>query len=160
VIEEHEERKDPAFHRLIKAFLRGSFEGSLNIPRLRMVDADSVRETARKLLSEIAEAGNCVIVGRGSAYHLGNRVDAFHVFVYAPFKERVRRLRATGKGEKKAIELAETVDRDRAAFIQEYFKVEWPGRHRFHLMVNTAMGDEVATEIILDAVARCEKGRA
>jgi hypothetical protein len=160
VVEQHEERKDPAFYRLMKAFLRGSFEGSLNIPRLRMVDADSVREAARKLLSEIADSGNCVIVGRGSAYHLGNRGDAFHVFVYAPFRERVRRLRAIGESEENAIELAETVDRDRAEFILQYFNVEWPGRHRFHLAVNTGMGYEVATEIILDAVARCEKGRA
>lgn len=160
VVEEHEERKDPAFHRLMKACLRGSFEGSLNIPGLRMVDADAVCETSRKLLSEIAEAGNCVIVGRGAAYHLGNRVDAFHVFVYAPFKERLWRLRAAGEEEEKAIEMAEAVDRERAAFIQKYFNVEWPGRHRFHLMVNTGMGDEVATGIILDAVARCEKARA
>jgi hypothetical protein len=34
-----------------------------------------------------------------------------------------------------AIELAETVDRHRADFIEKYFNVEWPDRHRFHLMV-------------------------
>jgi len=33
-----------------------------------------------------------VIVGRGSAYYLGNRSDVFHVFIYAPFDEKVRRL--------------------------------------------------------------------
>ena len=97
-------------------------------------------------------------MGRGSAFNLGSRNDAFHVFVYAPFLDRVRRLRATGESEHSARELAETVDRDRAAFIQQYFQVEWPGRHHFHLMVNSGMGDEVATEIILDAVMKCEKG--
>ena len=101
-----------------------------------------------------------MIVGRGSAYYLCDRTDAFHVFVYAPFHERVRRLRETGKSEEKARELAETVDRDRAAFIKQYFDVEWPGRHRFHLMVNSAMGDEVAVDIILDAIARYDKGRS
>ena len=158
-VEEHEERRDPAYYRLLKAFMRGSFEGSLNAPRLKMVDTECVREVARKLLPEIADAGNCVIVGRGSAYHLGGRSDAFHVFVYAPFEDRVRRLRATGESERDATEAAQSVDRDRAAFIQQYFQVEWPGRHHFHLMVNSGVGEEVATEIILDAVARCEKGR-
>jgi cytidylate kinase len=153
-VEEHEERQDPAFYRLMKAFMRGSFEGSLNAPRLRMVDTECVREVVRKLLPEIADMGNCVIVGRGSAYYLGGRSDAFHVFVYAPFKERVRRLQASGTTEKEAIELAETVDRDRASFIKQYFDVDWPGRHRFHLMVNSAMGDEATVEIILDAIAR------
>ncbi len=153
-VEEHEERKDPAYYRLFRAFMRGSFEGSLNAPRLKMVDTECVRDVVQKLLPEIAEAGSCVIVGRGSAYYLGTRPDAFHVFIYAPFQERVRRLHAEGKDEQEAIELAETVDRDRADFIKRYFNVDWPGRHRFHLMVNSGMGDEMAVEIILDAVAR------
>ena len=156
-VEEHEERRDPAYYRLLKAFMRGSFEGSLHAPRLKMVDTECVREVVKKILPEIAEAGNCVIVGRGSAYYLSERPDAFHVFVHAQFPERVRRLRATGKSEHEAMELAETVDRDRAAFIKQYFDVEWPDRHRFHLMVNSGMGDEVSTEIILDALARYAK---
>jgi cytidylate kinase len=158
-LEGHEERDDPVYYRLLKAFMRGSYEGSQNAPRLGMVDTECVREVVRRLLPEVADAGNCVIVGRGSAYHLGSRTDALHVFVYAPFQERIRRLRATGKSEERAIELAESVDRDRAAFIKRYFDVEWPGRHRFHLMVNSGMGDGVAVEIILDAIAQYEKGR-
>jgi len=150
-VEEHEERVDPVFYRLLKAFLRGSFEGSLNAPRLRLVDTEHVREIVRKMMPEIADAGNCVIVGRGSAYYLGGRPDAFHVFVYAPFPERVRRLQARGKSEEEAIELAETVDRDRAAFIKRYFDIEWPGRHRFHLMVNSGLGENAVVGIILDA---------
>jgi len=156
-VEEHEERRDPAYYRLFKAFMRGSFEGSLNAPRLKMVDTDCVRDVVQKILPRIAEAGNCVIVGRGSAYILSSRPDAFHVFIYGPFQEKVRRLQARGKSEEKAIELAETVDRDRAAFIKQYFNVEWPERQRFHVMVNSSIGDDMAVEIILDAVARFAK---
>jgi len=153
-VEQHEERRDPAYYRLLKAFMRGSHEGSLNAPRLKMVDTDCVRQVAQRIVPEIAESGNCVIVGRGSAYYLCSRPDAFHVFIYAPFQEKVRRLQSRGKSEQEAVELAETVDRDRADFIKQYFHVEWPARHCFHLMVNSGMGDEVAVEIILDAVAR------
>ena len=49
-----------------------------------------------------AGEGNCVIVGRGSAYYLHDRPDTFHVFVYAPFEEKVRRLQQTGKSEQEA----------------------------------------------------------
>jgi cytidylate kinase len=156
-VAEHEERRDPAYYRLFKAFMRGSFEGSLNAPRLKMVDTDCVRDVVKEILPRIAEAGNCVIVGRGSAYYLNSRPDAFHVFIYGPFHEKVRRLQAKGKSEKEAIELADTVDRDRAAFIKQYFDVDWPGRDRFHLMVNSSLGDDVAVEIILDAVERLAK---
>jgi cytidylate kinase len=157
VVEEREERKDPAYYRLFKAFLRGSFEGSLNLPRLKMVDTDCVRQVAQQILLEIAEVGNCAIVGRGSAYFLGSRRDAFHVFIYAPFEDKVRRLQSNGKSEKEAIELAQTVDLDRAAFIKRYFKLDWPERHRFHLMVNSSLGDEVVVETMLGAIAEFEK---
>lgn len=158
-VEEHEEKRDPVFHRLLKSFMRGSFEGSQNAPRYRMVDTECVRDNVQKIVREIADAGNAVIVGRGSAYYLGDRHDAYHVFVYAPFEERVRRLKLRNKSEQEALELAETVDRDRAVFIKKYFHVDWPERHRFHLMVNSGVGEDTAVEIILDSFARCAKQR-
>jgi len=156
-VEPHEEQRDPLYYRLFKAFMRGSYEGSLNAPRLKMVDADCIREIAERVIKAAAKEGNSVIVGRGSAYYLHDRPDAFHVFVYAPFEEKVNRLLQMGKSEERAIELAETVDRDRAAFIKQYFKVEWPTRHYFHLMINSTIGDEAVIETILNGVAAFEK---
>ena len=95
-VEEREERRDPLHYRLFKAFMRGSFEGTLNAPRVKMVDADCIREAQRKV-SSAAKEGNAVIVGRGSAYYLHGRPDALHVFVYAPLEEKVRRLRKDGE---------------------------------------------------------------
>ena len=46
-VEKHEERKDPAYYRLLKSFMRGSFEGSLNAPRLKIVDTECVREVVQ-----------------------------------------------------------------------------------------------------------------
>jgi cytidylate kinase len=157
VVEEREEKRDPLFYRLFKAFMRGSFEGSLNAPRLKMADTECIREVTERVVKNTAEGGKCVIVGRGSAYYLQSRRDAFHVFVYAPFDAKVRRLQAGGKSVSEAVHLAETVDRDRAAFIKQYFGVEWPDRQRFHLMINSSIGEETAVETILDSVTRLEK---
>src|SRR5258708_8850791 len=153
LVEQHEERRDPLYYRLFKAFMRGSFEGSLNAPRMKIVDAECIREVAERVVRAAAKEGNSVIVGRGSAYSLCDRPDACHVFVYAPFEEKVSRLRAMGKTEEEAIELAETVDRDRAAFIKQYFDVDWPTRHFFHLMINSTIGDEAVVQMILNGVA-------
>src|SRR2546425_1687685 len=101
-----------------------------------------------------------VIWAQDSDYQPGARLDAFHVFIYAPFEERVRRLRSTGKTEKESIELAETVDRERADFVKQYFDIEWPDRHRFHLMVNSGIGEEAAVETILDSLALYTKQRS
>ncbi|HEX4001163.1 MAG TPA: cytidylate kinase-like family protein [Candidatus Acidoferrales bacterium] len=152
VVEEREEKRDPVFYRLLKAFMKGSHEGSQNAPRLKMVDADCIREATETVVKQAAERGQCVIVGRGSAYYLQTRRDAFHVFIYAPLNEKVRRLRAEGKNEKEALQLAETVDRDRAAFIEQYFAVEWPDRHRFHLMINSCIGENCVVETILNGI--------
>jgi len=151
-VEEHEERRDSLSYRLFKAFMRGSFEGSLNAPRLKMVDADCIREIAQAVVTAAAKEGSSVIVGRGSAYYLRDRPDAFHVFIYAPFEDKVRRLRAMGKSEADAVHLAETVDRDRSAYIRQYFGIEWPERHFFHLMINSKMGDEMAAQAILNGI--------
>jgi len=156
-VEKHEERRDSLPYRLFKAFMRGSFEGSLNAPRLKMVDADCIREVAERVVTAAAKTGNSVIVGRGSAYYLRDQPDAFHVFVYAPLEEKVRRLRDRGESEEEAVELAETVDRDRAAYIKRYFGVEWPPRYLFHLMINSTIGEEAAVQTILNAVAAFEK---
>jgi cytidylate kinase len=156
-VEEHEGRKDPLRYRLFKAFMRGSLEGSQNAQRVKMVDADCVRETAQRVVTEAAAEGHSVIVGRGSAYHLHDLPDCFHVFVYAPFEEKVRRLRETGKSEDEAAELVETVDRDRAAYIKQYFGVEWPFRYLYNLMINSTAGDELVVQTILSSVAMLEK---
>ena len=152
-VEEREERRDTLAYRLFKSFMRGSFEGSLNEPRLNMVDADRIKRVTQKIVLAAADKGNAVMVGRGSAYHLYGRPDALHVFVYAPFEEKVRRLQATGKSEKEAMELVDTVDGERSEYIKKYFGVEWPARHYFHLMINTTIGEEAVVEFILHSVS-------
>ena len=156
-VEQHEERRDPLYYRMFKAFLRGSFEGSLNTHRLKLADADGIRAVTERLVRRAAADGDCVIVGRGSAYYLHGLPDVFHVFVYAPLEAKVQRLEQQGKSEQEAIELAETVDEDRAAFIKQHFGVEWPQRSYFHLMVNSTMGDGAVVETILDAVRAFQK---
>ena len=160
VVEEREERKDPLRYRLFKSFMRGSLEGSLNAPRLKMVDAECIREYTQRTVTDAAKTGNSVIVGRGSPFYLHGRPEVFHAFIYAPFEEKVRRLRETGKSEAEAVELIETVDRDRAAYIKQHFDLEWPARDLFHLMINSSIGDDRVVQAIVDLAGLLEKRSA
>src|SRR5215469_933822 len=74
-----EERVDPVYYRLLKSIMRGSFEGSLNLPRLNLLDADSIFHLTERLVQRAASAGNCVIVGRGSQHFLRDRADTLRV---------------------------------------------------------------------------------
>jgi cytidylate kinase len=152
-VEQVEERRDPLHYRLFKAFLRGSFEGSLNEPRIRVADAESIRHLTEELVRAAAAEGHAVIVGRGSAYYLRDSPDTVHVFIYAPFEEKVRRLQREDKSQTEAVQLVESVDRDRAAFIKEHFGVEWPARQFFHFMINSTIGEEAAVQTIVSGLA-------
>ena len=104
----------------------------------------------QRVISGAASDGNSVIVGRGAPFLLRHRPDTFHVFVYAPMEEKIRRLREAGKSEEDAIEEIENVDRQRVIFVRRYFRMEWPTRELYHLMLNSKLGDDVVIETILD----------
>src|ERR1700726_4497427 len=128
VVEVREERTDPLYYRLFKSFLRGSYEGSLNAHKLNVVDSESILKITERVVQHAAKTGNSVIVGRGAQHFLRNRPDTLRVFLYAPRENKVRRLLARGKSEKEAQERVDTVDHDRAEFIQKNFGVDWPDR--------------------------------
>ena len=149
VVEAREERKDPLYYRLLKSFMRGSYEGSQNAHKINMVDSECVMQFAKQLILRVADEGNSVIVGRGSQHFLCDREDTLRVFLFAPAGEKVRRLIARGKTEAEAWDRVETVDRDRKEYIQKYFHVEWPNLPIYHILVNTASGDEIVVQTIL-----------
>ncbi len=148
-VQSREERVDPLYYRLLKSILRGSFEGSLHVHRLKLLDADTILRLTERVVRKAASAGNCVIVGRGSQHFLGDRPDTLRVFLYAPRHEKIRRLIAGGISEKEVGELVDTVDNDRAAFVEKYFRIQWPDRPLYHAMLNTVAGNAIVIDTIL-----------
>ncbi|MGE5114783.1 MAG: AAA family ATPase [Acidobacteriaceae bacterium] len=152
-VEIREERVDPLYYRLLKSVLRGSFEGSLNLHRLRCLDAESILHITKQL-TQRAASGNCVIVGRGSQYHLRDRSDVLRIFLFAPRDNKIRRLTTEGISDAEAEALVDTVDRERAEFVAKYFHQRWPDRHLYHAMLNTRAGEEVVAETIINLKGR------
>ncbi len=150
VVEGREERPDPLYYRLFKSFLRGSYEGSLNAHKLKLVDSECILKFTQQVVQHAAKTGNSVIVGRGSQHFLRDREDTLRLFLYAPREDKVRRLLGRGKSENEAEDLVDTVDRERSDFILKYFHVEWPDRAIYHSMINTAIGDDAVVHLILD----------
>jgi cytidylate kinase len=145
-----EERRDPLYQRLLKSFALGSSEGYRGGPPVEMLDSDSIFKISQRVVDQAASAGNCVILGRGSQHFLQHRKDVLRFFLYAPTADKVRRLVSEGNTQAKAEALVDTVDRERAAFIKNYFHAEWPNREVYHAMINTALGEEAVVEAILN----------
>jgi cytidylate kinase len=155
-VERLDERCDPLFYRLMKVFMRGSLEQSIGVGGLDHFDADSMVKFMQRVIDSAASEGNSVIVGRGAPFFLRDRDDSFHVFIYAPIGEKLRRLQGAGKSEAEAMEEISCIDRQRVIFVRRYFDMEWPTRALYHLMVNSRVGDETVIDTILNEIAQLE----
>lgn len=151
-VEQREERLDTAFYRLVKIFMRGSYEESFTGGGIELLDAEHLAQLFEKVIKNIASKGRCVIVGRGAPWFLRERPDTFHVFVYAPHDEKIRRITAQGKTRAEAEELIQTIDQERAAFVKKFYGRIWPQRDLYQLMINSIIGDDAVIETILGMI--------
>jgi cytidylate kinase len=150
-----DERMDSRFYRLAKTFWRGSHEHSSHLTS-QAFDTDCMMSWMEQIASRIAQEGNAVVVGRGAPFFLREQPDAFHVFLYAPRAEKVRRLVQDGLSRTEAEEMVDSVDRERIAFVKHYFNADWPTRSLYHVMINTAVGNEAVIDTILQTMHRIE----
>jgi cytidylate kinase len=97
-------------------------------------------------------------VGRGAPYFLRENPDAFHVFLYAPRAEKIRRTIADGYSSREAEDMVDSVDRERIAYVKHYFDADWPTRSLYHVMLNTAVGNEPVVQTVLETMRRVERG--
>jgi len=147
-----DERVDPWVRRIGRALWYGGFEAVAAVHGNDVVDSDRVAALGGRILEAAATAGECVIVGRGGQCLLRGRPDVFHVFVYAPRAECLRNLQARlGPGADVELAFQET-DRERTAYIRRYFGENRLDPHLYHLMVNSALGEEAAVSAILIAL--------
>jgi cytidylate kinase len=146
-----DERRDSRLHRLAKVFWRGSYERSTPLSS-QIFDTDRMVAMMQDILDRIATEGNAVLVGRGAPYFLREHADAFHVFLYAPRAEKMRRTIADGHSQQEAEDLVDSVDRERIAYVKHYFNADWPTRSLYHMMLNTAVGNESVVKTILETM--------
>lgn len=146
----YDETVDSWVHRLTKrAFGRGAFESVGGVPGIDVFDGDAMAALSRKLIEEAADIGNCIVVGRGAQCILQGRPDAFHVFVYAPMEERLRRVRERYGPTQATPDAIRANDRDRAAYVKHHYGCEWSNPHLYHAMFSSMLGEDAVADAIL-----------
>ena len=159
-VERREWRTDPVVYRVFQYFLRGAFEGGLPpTHRLHSLDARRIAVVSETAVKTALSSGPSVIVGRGSQFFLRNRKDVFQVFLYASRDHKIRRLISSGESQDRAIELIDTTDEARAAFVRQYLGLKWPERHLYHVMLNTEMGESCTATMLIDCLRQLERDR-
>jgi cytidylate kinase len=135
---------------------RGAFEGAVIVSQPDFFDAETMAALAQNMIEEACQRGNCVIVGRGAQCVLRGRKNAFHVFIYAPWAERVARVRQRLPGTRDIEGLIRSTDRQRADFIRTYFGCNWMDPHLYHLMICSELGEALVESTIVEALAKVD----
>lgn len=152
-----DERVATWFHRLNRDALKcAALMGGTPCDDEDFLDADMVAAFTKNVIEQAADAGNCVIVGRGAQCVLDGHADVFRVFVYAPVEQRLHSVcQRTGKNitEKQLCE----VDAERVRYISSYFGRRRQDLDLYDLMVSSRNGDEIAASTVLAAMG-CEVG--
>ena len=146
-----DERLDPWYYRVGKAFWHGSLERLPALPEHEVFDTDSMVGFVRDYLGKIAEEGNCVIIGRGAASILARAPGAFHIFVYASQWRKVKWFEEhfPDRAREAESELAAT-DKRRAAYVRRYFNQDWTDRRLYHMMINSCMGFDAMVQAAVE----------
>lgn len=110
---------------------------------------DKIFEAESKVVRELAEKGNCVIIGRCSDYVLRNEKNVISLFLHASLEDRISRvIKREGLSEKDAKEKIHKMDKLRADNYHYYTHRFWGYSGNYDLSIDTSVGAEVIEEII------------
>lgn len=122
---------------------------------------DAYRRLIEDVMRDVASRGNAVIVGRGGQVILKNVQPALHVFIYAPFETRVRRIaERDGISEAEARNRARESDRNRSGYLKTYYGAEWQDPGLYDLVLNTGRFSLEESVDLVVAAARLRLGTA
>jgi cytidylate kinase len=153
VCRQFDERVDSWMNRLVRNALRhGPPEAPALVPASAFLDSDTTARITQDLIREAHQLGNCVIVGRGAQCALQREPDVFHVYIYAPWREKVARVRRRFPDVAKPEELIRATDAQRAEYVRVNFGCEWNNPHLYHLLLCSSLGEEAAADVILAAM--------
>lgn len=115
-----------------------------------LTNQDKLWNIQQKIICELAEKGDCVIVGRCADYILNDRADCLKIFIYASMENRVARI-VNEYGEREASPEQRLRDKDkrRATYHRFYTDMKWGHAQNYHLCMDSGeLGIEKCVEII------------
>lgn len=113
---------------------------------------DSIFESQKKIIQELAEKESCIIVGRCSDYILRNYKNHLSIYIYAPYYERLRNcidtLQLSPDEAKKTLD---AVDESRELYYQHYAHCSMQDPSLKSLMVDSSiLGVEGTAEMLVE----------
>lgn len=118
--------------------------------------SEKMYEVQSRIITRLAEAGPCVIVGRCADYVLKDRDDVLSVFITAEEEQRVQRMMERRElTHERAVNAIEFADRDRRKYYQAYTKQKWGVPDTYDITLSST---KLGIEGVVDLIAELYEG--
>lgn len=159
IVSRFDEHVDGWLSRVNRQAMRGAaMAAGVMLDQEKCFDQDTMTDLTRQIIQRAYEAGNCVIVGRGAQCILQSKADVFHVFVYAPLRVRIHRLRTRLEPGANIEQRIRDVDAERVHYLKLRFGKEWNNPHLYDLMVSSGDDEERTARVIEFAMWQARNG--
>ena len=116
------------------------------------IDEEIFIDLLNKIINQIADEGEVVILGRGGQYILRDRPDAFHVLLIAHLQDRIRFMEEHyDLTTAQAIQMVSREDKRRTNLYRKFGKEDYDHPDLYHLVLNMSkLTLERARDLICD----------
>jgi cytidylate kinase len=141
-VEAYEEKSFTFVERLMRVFSLGSPE-ILYIPKEPPTYDRNLFVVEGRIIREMANRDDTVIMGRGGFAVLKGRPKTLHILIHANKNYRVERVMAAEgiADQREAIARVEESDQKRTKFVKDMVGVDWMDARNYHLCINTSVID-------------------
>jgi cytidylate kinase len=122
--------------------------------RPRAKDWQAYQSQVERIITDLADQGDVVIVGRGGQMVLRGRPDVLHVRVIAPLETRVTQLqREKNMSTESARAMLDASNKGRARYIRRSYGISLDDASLYHMVINTGLLElPQATHLIVQAL--------
>ncbi|MGO9315798.1 MAG: AAA family ATPase [Syntrophobacteraceae bacterium] len=153
-IEGREGRLQSFWEKLLSGFTLAT-PFPLYVPPPLWITDEKLAEVERRLITDLAAKGPCVVLGRGAFHLLRGRARLLNIMVHAPLEFRVERVMSIYHAENwaKAVQVIERSDQDRRRYIRTFTGLDWFDTRNYDLTIDTGKIDFAAAEEMIASVA-------
>ena len=125
------------------------------------LDNNSIFETEKRILQELAAQSSCVVAGRTGFMVFRQWPNHLNIFIQASMEYRVKRImNKENVSDEKARNIIAKLDADRETYIKKYEDTSRYDTRNYQLVISMDdLSEDDAVEIIMDYIDRTDKSK-
>lgn len=134
-----------------KKYNKSYWDQPVSPSSMEFTSDDNLFQYQAKVIRDLADKQNCVIIGRCADHILKYRQDVLRIFFYADEESCIKTVtKLYGVPEKTAADRIHSIDRARAAYYKYYTGKQWNDVCNYDLCINTTkIGFDKAVDVVV-----------